>query len=48
MLRLAKFFWTTHGFWLNIQTQYDMKTMCDVLKKDLDNIHTYMYEAAEA
>lgn len=47
-LRLAKFFGTTPEFWLNIQARYDMETMRDVLKEDLDNIHTYVYEAAEA
>lgn len=47
-LRLAKFFGTTPEFWLNIQTRYDMETMRDALKEDLDNIHTYVYEAAEA
>ena len=46
--RLAKFFGTTPEFWLNIQTRYDMETMRDALKEDLDNIHTYVYEAAEA
>jgi len=47
-LRLAKFFGTTPEFWLNIQARYDMETMHDALKEDLDNIHTYVYEAAEA
>ena len=47
-LRLAKFFGTTPEFWLNIQARYDMETMRDALKEDLDNIHTYVYEAAEA
>ena len=47
-LRLAKFFCTTPEFWVNIPARYDMETMRDALKEDLDNIHTYVYEAAEA
>lgn len=46
-LRLAKFFGTTPEFWLNIQVQYDIETLNAALKEDLNNIHTYVYEAVE-
>ena len=46
-LRLAKFFGTTPEFWLNIQAQYDIETQNAALKEDLNNIHTYVYEAVE-
>ena len=46
-LRLAKFFGTTPEFWLNIQAQYDIETLNAALKEDLNNIHTYVYEAVE-
>ena len=44
-LRLAKFFGTSTEFWLNIQAQYDIETISDSLKEELNNIHKY--EVAE-
>ena len=44
-LRLAKFFGTSTEFWLNIQAQYDIETISDSLKEELNNIHKY--EAVE-
>ena len=44
-LRLAKFFGTSTEFWLNIQAQYDIETISDNLKEELNNIHKY--EAVE-
>ena len=44
-LRLAKFFGTSTEFWLNIQAQYDIETISDNLKEELNNIHKY--EVAE-
>jgi len=37
-LRLAKFFGTTPGFWLNLQSMYDLDISSDALGDDLDAI----------
>lgn len=40
-LRLAKFFNTSPEFWMNLQTNYDLKTQAPALQKELGNIHGY-------
>ena len=42
-LRLAKFFGTTAGFWMNLQTRYDMRTAELAIAADLE---TFKHEAA--
>ena len=37
-LRLAKFFGTTPGFWLNLQTMYDLDVSTHALGSSLDSI----------
>jgi len=37
-LRLAKFFGTTPGFWLNLQTMYDLDVSAHALGSSLDSI----------
>ncbi len=37
-LRLAKFFGTTAGFWLNLQIRYDLETARGRIGKELDAI----------
>jgi len=37
-LRLARFFGTTPGFWLNLQSMYDLDISSDALGDDLEAI----------
>jgi addiction module HigA family antidote len=37
-LRLAKFFGTSAGFWLNLQSRYDLETAKGMIGKELDAI----------
>jgi addiction module HigA family antidote len=45
-LRLAKFFGTTAGFWLNLQRRYDLEVAEKVIARELAAIETYKREAA--
>jgi addiction module HigA family antidote len=45
-LRLAKFFGTTAGFWLNLQKRYDLEVAERAIAKELAAIETYKQEAA--
>jgi addiction module HigA family antidote len=45
-LRLAKFFGTTAGFWINLQARYDIRTAERAIAADLAAIKTYKREAA--
>ena len=45
-LRLAKFFGTTAGFWMNLQTSYDMRVAERAIAADLEAIETFRPEAA--
>jgi antitoxin HigA-1 len=45
-LRLAKFFGTTAGFWINLQARYDIRTAQRAIAADLAAIKTYKQEAA--
>jgi addiction module HigA family antidote len=41
-LRLAKFFeGTTPGFWINMQTRYDLEEKEREIEKELNKIHSY-------
>jgi len=44
-LRLAKFFNTTAQFWLNMQNDYELKSLPDEVWNDISTIH--QLEAAE-
>lgn len=44
-LRLAKFFNTTAQFWLNMQNDYELKSLPDDVRTDISTIH--QLEAAE-
>ena len=44
-LRLAKFFNTTAQFWLNMQNDYELKSLPDGVRNDISTIH--QLEAAE-
>ena len=44
-LRLAKFFNTTAQFWLNMQNDYELKSLPDDVRNDISTIH--QLEAAE-
>ena len=44
-LRLAKFFNTTAQFWLNMQNDYELKSLPDDVRNDISTIHHL--EAAE-
>ncbi len=37
-LRLAKFFRTTPGFWMNLQASYDLKVEAEAIKGELELI----------
>ena len=45
-LRLAKFFGTTAGFWMNLQTRYDVRTAEQAIAADLSAIETFKRKAA--
>jgi addiction module HigA family antidote len=45
-LRLAKFFGTTPGFWMNLQTRYDVRTAERTIASDLKAIETFKRKAA--
>jgi addiction module HigA family antidote len=45
-LRLAKFFGTSAGFWLNLQRRYDLEVAERAIAKELAAIETYKQEAA--
>jgi antitoxin HigA-1 len=45
-LRLAKFFGTTVGFWMNFQTRYDVRMAERAIAADLAAIETFKQEAA--
>jgi antitoxin HigA-1 len=38
-LRLARYFGTTDGFWLNLQTRFDLEVEKDHIGNTLDKIH---------
>jgi len=40
-LRLAKFFGTTVGFWMNLQARYDVRTAERAIAADLEAIETF-------
>jgi len=44
-LRLARYFGTTPGFWMNIQAQYDLERATDELADDLRKIDPLKHEA---
>jgi addiction module HigA family antidote len=46
-LRLAKFFRTSAGFWLNLQKRYDLEVAEKAIAKELAAIETYKQEAAQ-
>ena len=45
-LRLAKFFGTTVGFWMNLQTGYDIKLAERAIAGELAAIETFKQKAA--
>jgi addiction module HigA family antidote len=45
-LRLAKFFGTTAGFWLNLQRRYDLEVAEKAIAKELAAIEAYKQKAA--
>ena len=45
-LRLAKFFGTTVGFWINLQTRYDIRMAERAIAADLAAIQTFKRKAA--
>src|SRR5262245_22085165 len=45
-LRLAKFFGTTPGFWLNLQRRYDLEVAEKAIAEELEAIETYKQAAA--
>jgi addiction module HigA family antidote len=38
-LRLARFFGTTEGFWVNLQTRYELESERDLVADELDHIN---------
>jgi addiction module HigA family antidote len=44
-LRLARYFGTTPGFWMNIQAQYDLECAADELAEVLRKIEPLKHEA---
>lgn len=46
-MRLAKFFGTDVNLWINLQTQYDINTLSEKTKKDLDYIIPYKFAHME-
>jgi len=47
-LRLAKFFGTTVGFWMNLQTRYDLRMAERAIAADLAAIQTFKRKAARS
>jgi len=45
-LRLAKFFGTSVGFWMNLQNRYDVQTAEKAIARDLAAIETLKRDAA--
>ena len=45
-LRLARYFGTTPGFWMGIQTQYDLERAQDGLTGELERIAPEKQEAS--
>jgi antitoxin HigA-1 len=45
-LRLAKFFGTTVGFWMNLRTRYDLRVAERAIAVDLAAIETFKQDAA--
>jgi antitoxin HigA-1 len=45
-LRLARYFGTTPGFWMNIQAQYDLECAADELADVLRKIEPLKHDAA--
>ncbi len=45
-LRLAKFFGTTVGFWMNLQSRYDVRVAERAIPADLKAIEPMKHEAA--
>jgi addiction module HigA family antidote len=45
-LRLAKFFGTSVGFWMNLQTRYDVRMAERAIAADLKAIETFKSKAA--
>jgi addiction module HigA family antidote len=45
-LRLAKFFGTTPGFWMNLQKRYDLQVAERAIASELAAIETFRQEAA--
>ena len=45
-LRLAKFFGTSVGFWMNLQARYDIRTAEKAIAADLKSISTFKRDAA--
>jgi addiction module HigA family antidote len=45
-LRLAKFFGTTPGFWMNLQKRYDLRVVEQAIAAELEAIETYKQQAA--
>jgi addiction module HigA family antidote len=45
-LRLAKFFGTTAGFWMNLQKRYDIRVAELAIAAELERIETFKQEAA--
>jgi addiction module HigA family antidote len=47
-LRLAKFFGTTPGFWMNLQLRWDLYRAQKVEAKQIDKIEPYITSAEDA
>lgn len=47
-LRLGRFFSTTPQFWMNFQLAYELETLGQALKPELDGIEPLQVEAAAA
>jgi addiction module HigA family antidote len=45
-LRLAKFFGTTAGYWINLQKGYDLRVAEQAIAEELEAIETFKPEAA--
>jgi len=45
-LRLAKFFGTTEGFWINLQTRCDLYRARQAEEEELKHIKTHVHHAA--
>ena len=45
-LRLAKFFGTTPGFWMNLQKRYDIRVAERAIAGELESIKAFKQEAA--